>query len=269
MTAPVQAQLIVNAPAPVTVQAPDTKELERSYAAEILPLAKYTIETPEQYVQGNLDWQKAKAFSARIDELFEQPVKLAHQAHKALTTLRASLKAPADQIAAHVGAELVRYRNEQERIRAEAEARERARIEEERQRQIAEAEAAAEAERQRLIAERQAALEATPEWEREEEPPPIPETVAVVLPPPPEPVRLPSTVPQVIGGPRMVDKPWECVIDDPVALLKWVLEKPEDRLIYVQWDTAKLNAKARELGADLGKVIPGARAHRGQTLKRS
>ena len=268
-TIPVQAQLIVNAPPPVTINSPDTKELEQSYAVEILPMATYAITSPEQYVQANLDWNKAKLWIDKIDELFDKPVKLAYQAHKSLTTLRANLKAPAEQIYKHVGGEITRYRNEQERIRVEAERAEAERQAAKHRQEIVEAEATAEIERQRLIAERQAALDATPEWERDTDPPPVPEAVAVLLPPPPEPVRLASTVPQVIGGPRMVDKPWECVIDDPIAVLKWILEKPEDRLKYIEFRMPEFNTKAKELGEDIAKVIPGTRGHRGQTLKRS
>ena len=188
---------------------------------------------------------------------------MAYQTHKALTSLREQLKAPAVQIATHIGNEILRYRREEERLRAEEERRLLEAAEAQRRAE----QAALDAERQRIIAERQAALDAIPEWEREDTEP-IPEPVAVVLPPP-GPVRLASSVPQVIGGPKLADKPWACVIDDPVAVLRWILEKPEERMGFVEFNMPKFNQKSRELGADLGRVIPGTRAVREVTLKRS
>ena len=266
---PVQTQLIINSPAPVMVQAPDTQALVKTYTEEILPLSKYKIETAEQFIQANLDWNKAKQFSAQIDELFDKPCKLAYQAHKALTSLRESLKAPAVQIAGHVGGEILRYGDEQKRLRKAEEARlqaiEDARVKAEQQA----LQAIADAERARAEAERAAAVADLQPWEVDEETlPVVPERVVIQVAPA-APVRLASNVPQVLGGPRMVDKPWSAVVTDPVALLKWIIEAPEERLIYVEFCGPQLNRKAKELGADLERIIPGVKAEREQTLKRS
>lgn len=275
MPKPVQAALIVQTPDPIIVSAPDTAALILQYEAEILPLSKYAITTPQEYVQGNLDWQKAKAFSTAIDDLFDKPCKLAHAAHKALTSLREQLKAPTVQIAAHVGDQLIKFKAEEDRKRREEEARlqaaEVARQELERQR----LQAIADAERQQAEAARTAALGELQPWEVDEDTeaalPVVPDAVVIDLPPP-APVRLPSSVPTVLGGPRMVDKPWECVIDDPVAVLRWVLEKPDERIpLYVEFKYARptgFHSKATELGEDISRVIPGTRAVRGTSLRK-
>ena len=269
---PIQNALIIQAPDPVVVQAPDMTALAAQYTAEIEPLAKYTINSPGEYIQGTQDWNKAKAFSKAIDNLFAEPCDLAHKAHKALTNLRSQLKAPADAIAKHVGDELMRFDAEEKRKRREEEARLQAIEDQRRREEQARLQAEAEAERQRIIAANAAAEAAIPDWERDEDTEislqPVPEPVVVELPPA-APVRIASTVPQVLGGPRIVDKPWSCEITDPVALLKWVLEDPGTRMIYVEFNQPALNDKARQLGADLGKVIPGTTGKREQTLKRS
>jgi hypothetical protein len=275
-TNPVQAQLIVNAPADVTVSAPDTTALVAQYTTEILPMSKYTISTPEQYVQGKLDWSKAKAFSAGIETLFKEAKSTAYKAHKAITSLEAQLKAPADQIAAHVGNEILKFEAEQSRLRRIEEARlqaeENARVEAERVR----LQAIADAERMKAEEARAAALSEMGDlepWEIDDKMeaalPVVPDRV-IVATPEAAPVRLVSNLPLVMGGPRTVDKPWTCVIKFPEALLLWILEKPEERIQeYVIFNYPALNAKARELGSDLGKVVSGCVSVREQTLKRS
>lgn len=266
------AALIVNAPEPVTVIPPDTTALMRTYEAEIMPLASYTITNNAEYIQGNLDWQKAKQFAATMDALFEQPCKLAYQAHKSLTSLRESLKSPAVQIASHIGNELLRYKAEEDRKRREEEARIAAEEEARREAERKRLQALADLERMKAEEERLALLESTPEWERDDDfeasLPPVPEAVVVELPPA-APVSVPSTVPQVMGGPKVVDKPWECIVDDPVGVLRWIIENPQDRLMYVSLNMTELNKKCRELEDQISTVIPGTRAVRGQILKRS
>ena len=259
----IQSALIVNAPAPVTVKSPDTAALVKTYTEEILPLESYTISNAAEYVQAKRHWETAKNFSVSIETLFKEACETAHKAHKALTNLRSQLKAPADNIVDKIGKEILRFEAEENRKRAE---------EERRLAQIArekwEAEQAAiRAEQQRIEAERITALAAIPAWEREEE---TEAELLPILPPPPPPVRLESTIPQVVGGPRTVDKPWEAKVTDPVALLTWVLEKPEDRIpVYIEFRMPALHSKAREFGKDISRVIPGVTAERNQTLKRS
>ncbi len=269
-------QLIVNAPPPTVVQAPDTTALVAQYTAEILPLSKYSITTPEQYVQGKIDWGKAKAFSSAIENLFKEAKSTAYKAHKAITSLESQLKAPADQIAAHVGGEILRFEAEQARIRREEEARlqaeENARVEAERAR----LQAIADSERAEAEAARLKALKEMGDlepWEIDEATeaalPQVPAPV-IIATPEAAPVRLASSLPMVLGGPRTVDTPFKAVVTDPVALLKWVLAEPDTRIpLYIQFNATMLNSKARELGSDLIRTIPGVEGRREQTLKRS
>ena len=259
---PVQTLMIIENPEPITLSVPETTELVRQYNEEILPLATYRIETAEQYVQANKLWDQAKNFCKSVEKLFKDEKQKRFAAHRQITTIESQMLAPGKLISDHFGNEIIRYNNEQERKRREEEARRqreeeaKARAEQARLQAIADAErAAAEA----------AAADKDP-WD--DDVPVIPEPVKIELQAP-APVRLQSTVPQAIGGPRMVDKPWACKIVDPVALLTWVLEKPDERLVYVEFSTVELNRKCRELGADTGRIIPGVEAVREQTLKRS
>ena len=52
MATTAQTALIVQTPDPVTIAAPDTAELMRTYTTEILPLARYTITDSRQYCPG-------------------------------------------------------------------------------------------------------------------------------------------------------------------------------------------------------------------------
>lgn len=268
-------ELVVNPPNAVSVAAPDTVALVEKYNTVILPLWRryqgQKITSAEDYVQWNRDWDVFKSFSSDIEKLFESPCKEAYDAHRALTGMRAYIQSFPNQGAKIVGDEVLRYQAEQERIRIENERAEQARQAAEHARQVREAEAAAEAERQRQLAKRQAAIESIPEWELDESTiPPVPEVAVVALAPAPPPVvRLPSTVPIVFGGPRVADKPWAARITDPVALLKWVLESPEERIAqYVSFNMPELNKKCREHEKRVTSVIPGIEAVREQILKR-
>lgn len=269
-------ELVVAAPAAVTVEAPATEALVQEYNTMILPLwRKYqgqTIQGPEDYVQWNRDWGILRDFSTNIDKLFKVPCEEAYNAHRALTSLRGVIKAYPDQAAKTVGDEVIRYNEEAERQRLAAQAAEQARQAAAHAEQVRQAEAAAQAERERLAAERAAAIADIPEWEIDDATlPPAPETTAVApFIPPPAPVRLPSTVPVVMGGPKLTNAPYEAVITDPVALLKWVLENPEERIpLVIEWKTPFLNSKCREHETRVGLVLPGVEARRGQILKRS
>lgn len=274
-------ELVVAAPAPITVAAPSTEVLVQEFNTQILPLwRKYlgqTIQSSDDYVQWNQDWSKLRDFSTNIDKLFEQPCKEAYDAHRALTGMRGLIKSYPDQAAKSVGDEVIRYQQEAECQRLAAERAEQARRSAAHAQQVQEAEAAAQAERDRLTAERAAAIADIPEWEIDEAAlPPEPDTVAVApFIPPPAPVRLPSTVPVVFGGPKLTDKPYAAVITDQVALLKWVLENPEERVsLVIDWRMTWLNRKCVEHETRVTAIIPGIEARRGgssefgQTLKK-
>ncbi len=274
-------ELVVAAPAAVTVQAPNTEAVALEFNTQILPLwRKYlgqSIQSPEDYVQWNRDWTTFREFSSNVEKLFEQPCDEAYAAHRALTGLRGFIKSYPDQAAKMIGDEVIRYQQEAERQRLAAERAEQARQAALHAEQVRQAEAAAQAERDRLATERAAAIADIPEWEIDEATlPPAPETVTVApVIPPPAPVRLPSMVPIVMGGPKLTDKPYGAVITDPVALLKWVLENPEERVpLVIEWRMPWLNSKCREHEKRVGFVIPGIEARRGgdsefsQTLKK-
>lgn len=262
MSTPVQALLVVDSPKPVTIQSPDVTGLVKEYTEVILPLSSYAITTTEQYIQANQHWTTAKNYCDRVEEMFSVCKKAAHAAHKAITSLESQLIAPGKQIADRMHKEIMRWNAYQERLRREAEAAlERAQtLERESERQRLQA--IADAERAEALA-KQAQLEP---WEIEDEV--SPEPVKIELPPPP-PVRIASTVPTIAGGPRVVEKPWACVITDPVKLLTWILENPAERLQFVSWNEPALNSKARELGDLMEKTVPGTRAIKELTLKRS
>lgn len=271
--APVQALLIIDTPQPVTVSAPDVTALITEYTEVILPMNSYRITTPEEFVLANRHWSAAKDYVDRVEILLSSAKKTAHAAHKAITTLETQMTAPGRQIADYMHKEILRWNAEQEAIVRENERQMRLADEARRREEQREQQEAQDAERQRAIAERQAALNDIPEWERDEETtaalPVVPASVIVPLAPP-VPIRLPSAVPQVIGGPQIVDKPWSGHVTDPAAFLRWILESPEDRIsTFIEFRIPALNTKAKEFGADLGRVIPGTEGRREQTLKRA
>ena len=254
-------QLVITAPEPVTLTPPDLSAIVARYNTDIAPLLAFRIETNAQYVTANQLWSKAKDYCADVEALCEPEKKRRNKLHKDWTSLEKALLDPGTRVSKHMGDEILRYKQEQDRIQREREERERlAEVEKRRIEQ-----AAIDAEHARVMAEREAAKKDLDPWEVEDE---TPAPVAVVLPPV-APVRMPSTVPVVAGGPRVADTPWKARITDPVALLKWVLEKPEERIAeYVEFRMPRLNTKCGEFGTKISSVIPGVVAEKDQILKR-
>jgi hypothetical protein len=167
----------------------------------------------------------------------------------------------------------VRRANEEARRRAEEEQR---RAEEAHRKAVAEAEeanrrAAAEAEAaaQKLAEEAAAKVESGEMMPWEVETTPVVAPPVVVLPPPPPP-PVSAPVPQIalpmtagVGGRNL---PWAAEVYDLPAFLAWVLENLADRSDFIEIRMPALNAKAKIMGKDMEKLIPGVRAVQGRTI---
>lgn len=260
---------VLTAPEAVTVAPPNIAALVGEYGREILPISVFKVTDASTFVEANQYWTKSKDFVARITSAFADSKALAHKAHKAITTLEKQLIDPAQRVADHMRDEIIRYQKEQDRIRIEAEQaefrRRQAAAEAERQQQIALA-----LEQQRLEAERRKSEEELQApWLTEPVKAPEPVEMAIPLPPPVvvEPVRFLSTVPQVIGGGTLRNKPWEAEVIDFDKFFEAAYHDRNLRQYFVV-DQPALNRKARELGKDLEKSFPGVRGKQDQTLAR-
>lgn len=259
---------VVSQPADVIVTAPDVQGLVADYSTQILPFSTFRVVDAATFVQANQHWTTAKGFVDRITRAFADSKAKANAAHKAITGLEKQLTTPAQAVADHCKAEIIRYNKEQDQIRIAAE-----------QAEFRRRQAAAEAERQQQIAamEEQRRLAAAQAEEEAEEQPPwmfasaatelIQAELAIPLPPPVEvePVRFLSTVPQVFGGPALKNKPWQAQVFDLDAFWE-AAYKDKTLRVFFEVDQPALNKKAREHGADLEKVIPGVRGVQEQTL---
>lgn len=268
--APVQAQLIINAPGPVTVTAPDTAALVKTYTEEILPMSAFVIQGNADYVQANMLWTQAKDYCIRVESLFKEARSAAFKAHKAITSLESQLLAPAQQIAGHMQTEILAWQSTQERIRQAEEARvllaERERV----ARETRAAQEEADRETARLQAAREAEIEDLAPWEIEDARAAMsaPVIVMPVYVPAPTPIRLASSVPVIQGGPTPAKKPWAARLVSLQELVQAAAKDPT-LLEFLQVDQTALNKKARELGEHLGRTIPGVEAYQEQTLKRA
>lgn len=258
-TATKEQELVITPLQAVTVSPPETTELVTTLTQSLLPLKDYRITSNADYVAANTHWQLARTYLETVDAKFKAAKQAAFAAHRAITSLEGEFKAPAEALLRHLDGEILTWKKQLEKVRLEKEAqiaREQA-VNAERER--AENERTAAEERAR----REAELADLPPWEQAEAPPIVVEVkpVAVV-----KPVRLPSAVPIVMGGPRSRKKPMKARIDDPIQTLKWILENPIDRLSGIQFHMPWWNDKAVELGYDIGKVIPGVSAYQDETL---
>jgi len=84
-------------------------------------------------------------------------------------------------------------------------------------------------------------------------------------------VRLASTVPVIAGGPSIAKKPWKASLYDFKSLVieagKRAAAGDLSLLDYLEFNQVFSNTKARELGEDMAKVVPGVRAVREDTLR--
>jgi hypothetical protein len=259
-------ELVVSALAPVTISAPDTKELVTKYNNEIRPLATYVVRSNEDYLEAQKAWMQAREWHDTVATELDPACDLAFRTHRALTGFRGMLQAPAVQVIEHMDQQIKAWSRKVEQERLAEEARLQREADEQHRRDVEAAEAAAKAQR-----ELDAAMD---DLFGDDEAPEEPETqVEVYIPPPPEPIRIPSSLPVMVGGPKLADLPWTAVLEnfDDLVLAAAERLKNGDRSLmeFIAFDEVAANKKAREIGADLHLVIPGVKSHRPQTLKRS
>jgi hypothetical protein len=255
----------------LTVNPPDVTALVIDYNTKIRPLASYRVASNDDYVVAKKHWADAKQWVELVKTELNPACALAYSVHQAFTGLRAALMEPGEAVMEHMGGQVLAWeakveaerKAEEARIQREADARHRAEV------------ARIEAENQRLLDIATASSDCP--WEDDDElSDELVSAVEMVLsPPPPEPIRLPSALPTVIGGPRSKDNPLSAECFDFHALIiecgKRLSQDPKDMSLveFLEFAQVNGNRKARELGPDLEKVVPGVRAVRERTLARA
>lgn len=261
-----KAEPVVSAfPAPVTLNIPNVADVTEQYQVAVTPAVGFCVTDNQSFIEAGERFNAVKDFIDYITALFKKPKADAYQAHKSITALESQFLEPALQAKKHLADQQLAWRDhlkaiklaEEQRLQREAQAQ--AEADRVRQQAILDAEAAA---KQRLLDE--AAAERLP-WEIDENEPTVVERV--VLPEPEvAPVRLPSNVPFVAGGPAVRNSPWMAKVDLKALVLA---ASKDDRLLqYLEPKMPLLNAAAREHGQCVGDIIPGVTAYREERLAR-
>lgn len=101
---------------------PETSEIERQGGDMVTSANSLVVVSDEGFVQGGNMLSTIKSVSKVIDNEFAEPVKKAHEAHKAMVALRDRALAPFKQAEAIIKGKLARYQaDQQEKRRVEAE----------------------------------------------------------------------------------------------------------------------------------------------------
>jgi hypothetical protein len=239
---------LATAKAPESAKVPETQDLQ-TQKVEIDSLVTFRVSDDPSYVTAKRHFSAVSDYISAVEGRFKEPKSAAHKVHKFITSMENFFLGSATLVKSNLNTQILSYERKKDEERRAEEARLARLAKEKADREAAEALAKYEAEIGDLMP-----------WETPEPPPPT--TIA----PAPEPIRLPSTVPVVAGGPTTKNLPWAARITDPVAVLKWILENPADRLCYVEFRMPMFNLKSRELKSDMAAIIPGTEAFQGQTL---
>lgn len=124
----------------VTLTYPDQSEVTAQTGRLVKSGTSIHIDDDESLELAGSYLVKCKTVMKQIDAIFDEPVKAAHQAHKAMLAAKKKLMSPLQKVETHLkrGISLYRARQEEERRRREAEMRAAARAKEE-ERRLAEA----------------------------------------------------------------------------------------------------------------------------------
>ncbi len=262
--------LAAGTPAPVTITTPDVVNLEAQAQLALSPATGFVVIDNDTFIEAGERYNAVVAFINSVTESFKEPKALAYKAHKAVTALEAKFLQPALLAKEHLAFQQLDYRRRLEALRLAEERRIReeqqrlADIEHAKQQAILDAEV--EAQRKRLEEDKLP-------WEFTEE---DEQAVERIVLPEPEvaPIRLPSNVPYVVGGPVVRKKPFAGRCLDIKKLIIEAGKRAEagdDYLIksgVLQIDQVKLNDLAREHQGLLKDVFPGCEAYQGETLAR-
>lgn len=243
-------------------EAVDTKTVTEQALTWPAQARALQIVDQSSYMQAAEMLKGIKALRKEINATFDPIIGKAFEAHKMAVAQKKNAETPLVEAENILKRSVVSFEAEQERIRREAERRAReeaARMERERQEQIrrAEEEARQRAEEEKLAAAVEAEAEGAPAEDVEAilDAPVHVAPVVVFTPPIVTPV-----VPQTFERAAGVSKPrenWSAVVDDPLALIRYVAEHP-DCIEFLTPNMPALNAQARS--KKLGMSIPGVRA---------
>jgi hypothetical protein len=218
---------------PITIQNPDATALNAAEVAPIVAAAESLVVT-DQASHGDalLFVQQVERAKRRVRDVFEEPKRAAHAAHKAITAAETNLLAPLDEARATVQRKVLAYQAEAARIAAE--------------------EALRKAEEERKRIEEQALIDAiAAEAEGEHA-----AAQAILETPVVAPYVQPAPAVAKVAGVATTTR-WRAEVTDLHALVRHVAAHPE-LLHYLAPAQPALNSAARSLRTAF--AVPGVRA---------
>lgn len=185
-------------------------------AAETWPERARSIQIADDfgYADAGAMLQGVKALMREADDVFDGPVKKAHEAHKAILAAKKSVTAPLEEAERILKRGMADYHAEQERLRVQEQRRLQAIADQQAEAERVAAIAAASAESAHAVA---AVLAA-------------PAPVAPV-------VEVKSHAPKMSG--ISTRKTWKPEVTDKLALLRWVVEHAEAKPYLLNWLTVE------------------------------
>ncbi len=269
--APTAVAVMAATPAPALVTAPDAMVFLQQYENQVGKWAGFQVSDDTTYVKAAQGFTEVGAYIDNVENAFEAACSIPYRAWKAMTDLRGMFKNPAELIKSNLASQQIAWRQkkdqerraEEERLRREAQLK----ADREREAKRLQLEQEQEAERQRLLAEQ----DELPPWEQEE----VPEATPVLLESIPEAdipeIRLPSTVPAVMGVSTRL-KPWMGRCDDFKALVIALGKRAEEGdtkfLDVICINQVRLNQLSKDHTTALQEILPGCVAVQEEGLAR-
>lgn len=213
------------------IETPDSGDVEKEYSSVVLKAKAVVVRNKAEHGEAVEVMRSIALAEKRVKDLFEEPKRLAHAAHKSITTAEGKLLAPLLEARGIVHRKATEYEIEEERVRQEA--------------QAALEKAAHEAEVERQLAEAVAADEAGDKAGAEE-----------ILAAPVEvpAIKVAPALAKVEGA--SVRQSYGAEVHDLLALVKHVAAHPEE-LALLQPNGPAINARARSMRD--GFKLPGCR----------
>ncbi len=269
--APTETAVMAATPDLIPVPLPDVKALMRDYYLEVGPWAGFQVTDDASYVKAAQGFTSVGNYLDTVESMFDKPCGIAHRAWTAMTDLRGMFAKPSKAIKDNLSVQQLAWRakKDQERRAEEDRLRREAQLKADREREAKrlQLEQEQEAERQRLLA----LQDELPPWEQEE----VPESAPVLLESIPEAdipeIRLPSTVPAVMGVSTRL-KPWMGRCDDFKALVIALGKRAEEGdtkfLDVICINQVRLNQLSKDHTTALKEILPGCVAVQEEGLAR-
>jgi hypothetical protein len=103
------------------VAVPDTSEIDSKTSLVVTAAEALEISNPQEYVEASGFLQDIKGLQNEIDDTFDTPIKLAHEAHKSIIGARNKHRVPLEQAEMLVKKKVGEYQRLEEKARKEQE----------------------------------------------------------------------------------------------------------------------------------------------------